>query len=110
MFLDAMDFYNKKNGIVVGDPVEGKVFLAYTTNKGDTWINFDGRKNNEDGLRMKAKLSLLPVEQISSTLKKGNTGWLVVENLRDGLTKLVIIPYPLSREKNQQEQTQSRST
>ena len=30
MFLDAMDFYNKKNGLVVGDPVGGKIFLAYT--------------------------------------------------------------------------------
>ena len=24
MFLDAMDFYNNKNGMVVGDPVGGK--------------------------------------------------------------------------------------
>ena len=26
MFLDAMDFYNNKNGIVVGDPGRGKDF------------------------------------------------------------------------------------
>ena len=45
MFLDALDFYNKKNGLVVGDPVEGKVFLAYTRNNGDDWIKFDGEKN-----------------------------------------------------------------
>lgn len=44
MFLDAMDFYNKKNGMVVGDPVQGKVFLAFTKNKGNTWIKFDGNK------------------------------------------------------------------
>ena len=42
MFLDAMDFFDKKNGIVVGDPVEGKVYFAFTKNKGDEWIRFDG--------------------------------------------------------------------
>jgi len=44
MFLDAMDFYNKKNGMVVGDPIEGKFFLAYTKNKGDYWIPYSGKK------------------------------------------------------------------
>ncbi len=37
MFLDAMDFYGKK-GIVVGDPINGKVFEASTKNKGDSWV------------------------------------------------------------------------
>src|SRR5215207_8722693 len=38
MFLDAMDFYNKKNGLVVGDPVGGRFFLASTKNSGDSWV------------------------------------------------------------------------
>jgi photosystem II stability/assembly factor-like uncharacterized protein len=37
MFLDAMDFVNRKKGIVVGDPINGKVFLATTDDGGDTW-------------------------------------------------------------------------
>jgi hypothetical protein len=37
MFLDAMDFSNKKNGIVVGDPIHGKFFIARTNDAGDTW-------------------------------------------------------------------------
>jgi photosystem II stability/assembly factor-like uncharacterized protein len=45
MFLDAMDFYNKKNGIVVGDPVEGKIFLASTKNNGKSWAKFTGEKS-----------------------------------------------------------------
>lgn len=45
MFLDAIDFYNKKNGVVVGDPVDGKVFLAHTVNKGSSWKVFNGSKN-----------------------------------------------------------------
>lgn len=37
MFLDAMDF-DGVNGVVVGDPILDKVFLAQTTNFGDTWV------------------------------------------------------------------------
>lgn len=37
MFLDAMDFWNDKNGIVVGDPVGGHFFIATTLDGGKTW-------------------------------------------------------------------------
>lgn len=37
MFLDAMEFYNKKNGIVIGDPIENRFFLARTFDGGNTW-------------------------------------------------------------------------
>lgn len=37
MFLDAMDFYNPNEGIVVGDPVNNRFFIAETKNNGDTW-------------------------------------------------------------------------
>jgi photosystem II stability/assembly factor-like uncharacterized protein len=37
MFLDAMDFLGENNGIVVGDPIDGKVFIATTIDAGDTW-------------------------------------------------------------------------
>jgi photosystem II stability/assembly factor-like uncharacterized protein len=37
MFLDAMDFYGRKNGIVVGDPVGGKFYTAKTRDGGNTW-------------------------------------------------------------------------
>lgn len=36
MFLDAMDF-NGNEGVVVGDPIDGKVFLAQTNDLGNTW-------------------------------------------------------------------------
>ncbi len=37
MFLDAMEFFNNRNGIVIGDPVNGKFFIARTTDQGETW-------------------------------------------------------------------------
>jgi len=37
MFLDAMEFWNELSGIVVGDPVDGKIFIARTFDGGNTW-------------------------------------------------------------------------
>lgn len=37
MFLDAMDFSDQKNGIVIGDPVDNKMFIAKTTDGGNSW-------------------------------------------------------------------------
>lgn len=42
MFLDAMDFADKKRGIVVGDPINDTVFLATTTDGGDSWQKLTG--------------------------------------------------------------------
>ena len=36
MFLDAMDF-KAGDGIVIGDPINGKFFMAFTIDYGDTW-------------------------------------------------------------------------
>ncbi len=38
MFLDAMDFTSDGNGIVVGDPINNKLFIATTSNFGDKWL------------------------------------------------------------------------
>src|SRR5690606_28148685 len=41
MFLDAMEFSSDSYGIVIGDPVNGKFFMARTTNGGDSWKEFN---------------------------------------------------------------------
>jgi photosystem II stability/assembly factor-like uncharacterized protein len=48
MFLDAMDFSNSQNGIVIGDPINQNVYLSFTTDQGNTWkrISFKGYINN----------------------------------------------------------------
>jgi photosystem II stability/assembly factor-like uncharacterized protein len=48
MFLDAMDFANSRMGIVIGDPIDGKVFIARTNDTGNTW------EEMEEKLRPKA--------------------------------------------------------
>jgi hypothetical protein len=43
LFLDAMDFWNEESGIVLGDPVKGRFFIARTFDGGISWhrIPFD---------------------------------------------------------------------
>ena len=37
MFLDAMEFWNEQSGIVVGDPISHRFFIARTFDGGNTW-------------------------------------------------------------------------
>ena len=37
MFLDAMEFWNINSGIVLGDPIKGKFFVARTFDGGEHW-------------------------------------------------------------------------
>lgn len=37
MFLDAMHFFNTTHGIVVGDPIQGKFYIATTADGGNSW-------------------------------------------------------------------------
>jgi len=51
MFLDAMEFWNERAGIVVGDPINGKFFIARTFDGGSSWqeLPFDKRPSAENG-------------------------------------------------------------
>ncbi|MHA4810087.1 WD40/YVTN/BNR-like repeat-containing protein [Flavitalea flava] len=44
MFLDAMEFWNKDSGIVLGDPVNGKFFIARSFDGGNTWHEIPTRE------------------------------------------------------------------
>lgn len=37
MFLDAMDFFDEMNGVIIGDPIDGRFFVARTSDGGVTW-------------------------------------------------------------------------
>jgi photosystem II stability/assembly factor-like uncharacterized protein len=44
MFLDAMEFWNINSGIVVGDPVNGRFFVARSFDGGDSWHDIPFRE------------------------------------------------------------------
>jgi len=39
MFMDAMEFWNEQSGIVIGDPIGNKIFIARTFDGGETWLS-----------------------------------------------------------------------
>jgi len=39
MFLDAMEFWDDENGIVVGDPINGKFFIVRSFDGGNAWTD-----------------------------------------------------------------------
>lgn len=51
MFLDAMEFWNEKAGIVIGDPINGRFFISRTFDGGNSWQNipFDKRPVADSG-------------------------------------------------------------
>jgi photosystem II stability/assembly factor-like uncharacterized protein len=44
MFLDAMEFWNDESGIVLGDPINGKFFVARTFDNGEHWQDIPAAK------------------------------------------------------------------
>jgi photosystem II stability/assembly factor-like uncharacterized protein len=50
MFLDAMDFVGNDYGIVVGDPIDNKIFIAETFDGGTTWneLGLEGKRPRAD--------------------------------------------------------------
>jgi hypothetical protein len=45
MFLDAMEFWNERSGMVIGDPIGDKIFLARTSDGGNTWEAIPAKDN-----------------------------------------------------------------
>lgn len=42
MFLDAMSFDKKGTGLVIGDPIDGNMFQAFTKDSGESWLASKG--------------------------------------------------------------------
>ncbi|MEJ7779487.1 MAG: oxidoreductase [Daejeonella sp.] len=45
MFLDGMDFWDSKTGMIYGDPIKGKMQLLKTSDSGLTWQNINDNLN-----------------------------------------------------------------
>jgi photosystem II stability/assembly factor-like uncharacterized protein len=44
VFFDSMDFWNEKEGILIGDPIDDKPFIIKTLDGGKTWNRIDKDK------------------------------------------------------------------
>jgi photosystem II stability/assembly factor-like uncharacterized protein len=81
MFLDAMFFKNKKKGIVVGDPIDGKFFLAQTVDGGESWSSW---QQDQSSLSDSGE-SLFAASGTNITIRKGK-----VYYVSGGLTSHII--------------------
>lgn len=101
MFLDAMDF-DGKNGVVVGDPIQDKVFLAETSDFGDTWQVVKKNTNCSSMLQGEAFFASSGSNIIMKELKVTNNKFIYVSG--GILSRLFIgdvcFPLPLQSGKN----------
>jgi photosystem II stability/assembly factor-like uncharacterized protein len=44
VFFDSIDFWNEKEGILIGDPIDDKPFIVRTLDGGETWQRIDKEK------------------------------------------------------------------
>lgn len=49
VFLDALSFLNQENGIIMGDPIDGKLFLLATSDRGASWKPVDNSPATRPG-------------------------------------------------------------
>ncbi len=49
VFLDALSFLNQENGIIMGDPIDGKLFLLATSDGGASWKPVDNSPATRPG-------------------------------------------------------------
>ena len=77
MFLDAMDF-NGKNGVVVGDPILNKVFLAETNDYGETWQVIKRDNNCTSMLPGEAFFASSGSNVVMDKSKKGSRAFMYV--------------------------------
>ena len=48
-FFDAIDFWDRQTGIVMGDPIDGKLCLFKTTDSGRTWKRLESEPKTNPG-------------------------------------------------------------
>ena len=66
MFLDALHFSDENNGTVIGDPIEGHLFILTTNNKGATWVQkpntfFQSTLNNGEAFFASSNSNLIHI-------------------------------------------------
>lgn len=70
MFLDAIFFSDPNNGVVIGDPINNKTYLAITTDGGNSWIKDSNTVLLNDGEAFFASSGSNVVQQWNRKRKK----------------------------------------
>ena len=66
MFLDALQFSDENNGTLIGDPIDGHLFILTTKNKGASWVQkpntyFKSNLNNGEAFFASSNSNLIHI-------------------------------------------------
>ena len=93
MFLDAMEFWNVNSGIVVGDPVNGRFFVARTFDGGDSWheipFRYMPQAESGEGCFAGSGTNIRYLDRVSSCFVSGGPESRIF--IRDSVTVLPIL-------------------
>ena len=79
-FFDAMDFSDRLNGYVLGDPIDGKFVLMETRNGGETWDTFKKCPNaSRDEAAFAASGTCLRVDKNKLVIVTGGSRTRLIE-------------------------------
>ncbi|MEI6949424.1 oxidoreductase [Paraflavisolibacter sp. H34] len=90
MFLDALEFWNRESGIVIGDPVGGKMFVARTFDNGNTWMEIPDRyrpaADSGEAFFASSGTNVRPLDRDESVLVSGGlTSCIYIRDKKYGL-------------------------
>ena len=93
MFLDAMEFWNIKSGIVIGDPVNGRFFVARSFDGGDSWHEIPFREmplaDSGEGCFASSGTNVRHLDRVSACFVSGGPVSRIF--IRDSVTVLPIL-------------------
>jgi len=93
MFLDAMEFWNEDAGIVIGDPINGKLFIARSFDGGTTWKeipdNYKPSAEKGEALFAASGTNIRPLDRDEAVFVTGGTASKMY--IRDKTIKLPLL-------------------
>jgi len=90
MFLDALHFSDENNGTVIGDPIEGHLFILTTNNKGATWVQkpntfFQSTLNNGEAFFASSNSNLIQIGNILLFVTGGLSSRLWINGMAEAM-------------------------
>jgi hypothetical protein len=93
MFLDALEFWNEQAGIVVGDPIGGRIFIARTFDGGNTWMeipnDFKPKADSGEALFAASGTNIRVLDKDEAVFVTGGVSSRIF--IRDEIKKLPLI-------------------
>ncbi len=93
MFLDAMEFWNELSGIVIGDPIEGRMFVTRTFDGGSTWqdipMQYRPKADSGEAFFAASGTNVRALDKDESVLVSGGTASRIF--IRDNTTTLPLL-------------------